>query len=488
MPVLAGSFNMGSLGGSCPASMALAAFGPEGAGLAAQIPPPAPGRFDTGIRMTQHRGGVRVLAENKDIRGIEEILSGLKTLQKDTALDIWSTRAGIYLTAAGQYHDDRLVEPLLHILQTKADPYERHHKQVIRLLSAYSDARISPAIIECIKIDFDPNLFHEHELESTPYLQNEAITALSRLHGEKTAAFLLDAFPRSVDSKLRFGIVVALGKLSCPAAWSADRFKSEQERESAAGLTRKQALPVLLQALQSSQPQDSAAAAHAIAWLASRCMPPDAKTIAALTAWCERSRRSFERLSKLLGDHGTPETGRVLLDVFTSESSWRSSGLVGALTKLKPPGTVEVFTRNILSNCEKNMNHCYPTSQLHALTSCGPEGLQALMAILETTGNIHCKAEASCSLGEADYAPAAEAIAGALRETAAAGVNNPRLAGRSDDRQERFVKLCTTMLAALARLDTTRAREIAAEILAKGPEELRAAAAVVWSGGQIQAR
>jgi hypothetical protein len=134
MQVLAASFNMGSLMGSNPAALALADFGPEGAELAAKVPPPKPGQIDTGLRMTRHRGGTRVLAEQEDVRGVDEILKGLKTLEEDPTLNMWSYRANIYLTAAGKFHDQRLVEPLLQILNVDGS-LGRVDETVIKLLA-----------------------------------------------------------------------------------------------------------------------------------------------------------------------------------------------------------------------------------------------------------------------------------------------------------------------------------------------------------------
>lgn len=100
LPVLAASFDMGSLGGSNPAALALATFGKEGTELAAALPPPRPGEHDTGLRMTGFRGGAQVLAENRDIRGVDAILEGLAVLARDRKLAGWESRAAMLLAAS----------------------------------------------------------------------------------------------------------------------------------------------------------------------------------------------------------------------------------------------------------------------------------------------------------------------------------------------------------------------------------------------------
>jgi hypothetical protein len=216
MPVLAASFDMGSLGGSNPAALALTAFGKEGAELAAKVPAPRPAEPDTGLQMTHHRAGVQVLAENKDIRGVEEILKGLAALEKDRKLEGWNYRAEIYLSAAGKFHDGRLVEPLMRILDTAEEPEKWCHAQVMALLSAYDDPRIPPMLLR--RLSTLPLRERYGEFDSSSSLHCPAAVGLTRCLGGRAADYLMEEYGRSKEDRLRAGILMALAELSYPSS------------------------------------------------------------------------------------------------------------------------------------------------------------------------------------------------------------------------------------------------------------------------------
>jgi len=490
MEVLAASFNMGSLGGSNPAALALAEFGPEGAELAARVPPPKPGEMDTGLRMTRHRGSTRVLAEQKDVRGVDEILKGLKTLEEDPDLDMWGYRAGIYLSAAAKFHDRRLVDPLVRILSVSKSPQCGVHAQVIELLSAYDDPRLVPLLTEQLTTSLD-------KLSRDGFDRGDchevALTALTRRLGGKTPGYLIEQYKASDDDSLRGGVLLGLGELSHPtsppypgkAQWSPDAFKTPEERAEAAANTREMAYPVLVAALEDPSPLVNATAAAGLTTLArgSRSVRPELRAVEPLTDWCRRRIRCFYPLTEYLAEHGSAETGRVLLDVLRSQAPERGdSHLVGAIGKLRPPGAVPVLDRNVRAHAAKyEGQHAIP-QELAVLAEFGSPGTEALLAIFREVDHMPYRLHAAKLLARKGCNTAADPIADLLHRTIEAGPANSRLVpSSSESREKAYVRTCESLIESLRILDPSRAKQVAEDVIRNGPGSLRAVCLKVWS-------
>ncbi len=490
MPVLAASFNMGSLGGANPAALALADFGPRGAELAAKVPPPAPGQHDTGLRMTSHRASARVLAEQKDVRGIDEILKGLKTLEKDRSLSMWSYRAGIYLAAAEKFHDRRLVEPLLRILKTEDRPERDVHAKVIPLLAAYDDRRLVPLFAGRLttlgdqRKGYGPGPLHE-----------VALVALTRRLGEKTPEYLVQQLAESTDESFRGAVLLGLGELSYAKSppypgdteWSADRFKTAEQRTEVAAKTRKLAYPLLTAALDDPSPHVNYMAAVGLFILGqgSRYEPiaPDTRTAGSLTRWCEKQNRCFYPMTEFLGTHGDAETGRVLLEVLKSQPA--SSGdthLASAIGKLKPPGAVAVLSRNVRALYDRYKDRC-TSRELGVLTAFGDEGTEALLAIFNEVDHHACRLASARLLAQKGCPDAVEPMAAFLQATIEAGPGNPALLPTSSETNETaYIRTCQKLFESLEQLAPERAKQMAGTILVDGPGSLRAVSLKVWAG------
>jgi len=490
MAVLAASFNMGSLGGSNPAALALADFGRAGAELAANVPPPKPGQIDTGLRMTRHRGGTRVLAEQKDIRGVDEILKGLKTLEEDPKLSMWSYRANIYLTAANKFHDQRLVEPLLRILSVAESPQRDVHATVIKLLAPYDDPRLVPLFTQHLTTHLNREQGGERG-----YCHQVALTALTRRLGEKTPQHLLEQLEASDNDGFRGGVLLGLGELSHPshppypgkAGWSPAALETPDERNRAAAKTRELAYPVLVEALDDPSPLINTVAAEGLLILArgSGAIQPDLRAVEPLTRWCERHNQCTYPLTDYLANYGDAETGRVLLDVLKSQTSERGDPhLVGAVGKLKPPGAVRVLDRNVRAKFAGREGPYGLPRELEVLAEFGSPGKEALVAIFREVDHMSCRLHTARILARKHWQEAAEPIAELLRQTIEAGPASEKLVSSSstESREKAYVRTCASLIESLQRLDPAQAKQIAEAVIRNGPGSLRAACLKTWAG------
>lgn len=491
MHVLAESLNMGSLGGSNPAALALADYGEKGIELAAKVPAPTPGEHDTGLRMTNHRGGVQVLAEHKDIRGVDEILKGLATLEKDKSLSMWNHRMGIYLGASGKFHDKRLVDPLLRVLATSERPESSHHNQVIQLLSAYDDSRLVPLFTERLG-----TLNPQNDYPARDTLYGAALTALTCRLGEKTPEYLIDQFNKSNNDSIRSAVLLALGELSYPNApafpgeerWSVERFNNKEDRERVASEVRRLGFPVLVKGLKDRSVGVNRMAALGLTIMAtgSQYVPsqPDLRAIEPLNEWCKAKSTSFFALTRYLGDQGNEESGEVLLGVLRSQPPEKGDAhIVDAIAKLKPKGAIAILDRNIrgrASKCERWYQG--EGRELEALVKFGEDGKKALLGVLNSVDNYYYKVRAAHLLAEVGSKDAASPIAGLLQELLKAGPNSSKLIpGYNEDRPAAYERSCSTVLQALLRVEAPTAKRFAEQILLEGPESLTKAALKVWS-------
>lgn len=132
-------------------------------------------------------------------------MKGLNTLLQDKKLSRWSYRVNIFLSAAEQYHDKRLVEPLIKILNIRQSPYDYTHDDVIKLLVKYDDPRVPQLVLRELAIE-------------NPYTTGEvsivAMTELTRLLGAKNADFLIANYQKTKNLDLKCHILHVLAQLS----------------------------------------------------------------------------------------------------------------------------------------------------------------------------------------------------------------------------------------------------------------------------------
>lgn len=481
MHVLAKSLNMGSMGASNPAALALVDYGEKGAELASQVPLTKPGEHDTGLAMTRHRGGTSVLAENKDIRGIDQILAGLDTLNEDRTLDRWDHRMRIYLRAASQFHDKRLVDPLLDILANDYSRYRAHRKTTIELLSAYEDKRMVPLFAECLNT-FPPDSLYR--------VYGAALTGLTRCLGKDTPEYMVGLAKKAPDDRIRAGALFALGELSYPTApphpgkrrWSADRFDTPESRARMARKVRELGFSVLVEATKAPSETINHAAAKGLTVFAAGSkydrISPDIRAVGPLTDWCATNSTIFHHLARFLADHGNEETGKALLGVLKAQPPTQGNGfIVWVLGKLKPAGTVPVFVRNIKAceaEAEGRHNAAFtPCGELSALPNFETEGADALRQIASESNNFAHRFRAAYLLGKTGKEKTIPLLVECLDEFVTAGPQNPNLrVSVTSNRVGAYMDGCRVLLAALAEVDLATAQEQAKIILLNGPNQL----------------
>lgn len=486
MYALAESFNMGSFWGQPnPAALVLADFGEKGAELAAKVPAPVPGEHDTGFRMTGHRGAAQVLAESMDIRGVDEILKGLETLDKDRSLDLRDHRMKIYLGAAEKFHDKRLVDPLIRILKTSKN-IQYYGGDVIKLLSAYDDKRLVPLLTQYLAT-LDPKSYPDEK--SLP-LYRAALTALTRRLGDKTPEYLIEQFNQSGDNRIRAAAMLALGQLSNPhysyhrGGWSVDRFKDKDDRLKAAEKACKLAYPILVEALKDNSADVNYMAAYGLIILANRNAPYTYRVVSPLTEWCRTENRCFYAAAAYLGSYGDQESGKVLLGLLESKTPIKAHNIVEAIEKLKPEGAVPVLLRKVkaFAALKKPWYGSRGPQELNALASLGDEGVKALFTIFNSTDNLAVQIQAARLLGQVGAKDNAEPIVELLTRVKKAGPKNTQLipcVNESPD--EAYIRSCRTLLEALLNLDPNLAKAQAELIFLEGPQNLRKVAINVLS-------
>jgi hypothetical protein len=427
------------------------------------------------------------LAEQQDVRGVDEILKGLKTLEEDPQLDMWRYRANIYLSAAAKFHDERLVEPLIRILAVSKNPQVTVHETVIKLLAAYDDPRLVNLFTQRLIVSpdkrshFNRGAFHE-----------TALTAITRRLAAKTPAYLIEQFRDSDNANFRAAILLGLAELSCAhyrpypgkTKWSRDVFETPEEQIKLATATRKLAIPILLAQLENADAHINYMAAVGLTIIAQDKSSTDRKRLVEpLTNWCRKRQICFYPLTEYLGQHGDAETGRALLEVLKSQAPNRGeSHLIGAIQKLKPAGALPVLQRNVRAYVDRYKGRYGPPVELGAMSEFGDPGTQAVFAILTDIDQLNIQLSAAGILARKKHKPAAEPIAALLQRTIDSGPTNQKLNRRSSESKEQaFVRTCASLLKSLATLDNQQAKKIAEDVIRNGPKSIRAECLKVWA-------
>ena len=489
---LAASFDIGSLGGSNPAALALVSFGKDGAELAAKAPAPVPGEFDTGLRMTAHRAGVRVLAENKDIRGVDEILKGLDTMIKEPALDGRDQRAHMYLTAAGKFSDARLIEPLLSLLSEKRRDDDSVAAEILTLLSAYDDPRVITILLERTALNnFDKDVegnFHSHN-------HCVAVKGLTRRLGKLTLSFLADRLKdKNTSGELKAGILMALAELSYaerPAFPGNSTWFSTgtQETKVLANEVRNAAFPILVAALNDQSSRVNRIAAVALTIFAAGndvgeyrreySTPADTRAVKPLNDWCRTQRSCFYWLADFFSKHGDKESGEVALRILRAGPP--ESFLLAPIRVHRPTGALPVLKRDTIEYIRRHGHHYGGPRELEVIAVFGDDGGAALLDLMGEN-DVLLQADCAQLLAKLNYAVAAGKVRDTYDAVLSGGSSNPNLKEFSDDREQAFLRAFTEILESLAILDPAAAKTRARAVLLHGSGKLHPAALKVLVG------
>ena len=360
IPVIAASADMGAPGGSNPVVPALEAYGPHAAAQAAMVPKLVPAQADTGLAMTRHRYGTKVLADLGDIRAVEQILEGFKTLAADRNLAGWSDRVWVYLQAADKCTDDRLVEALLAITQ------ERKHEDLARMallqLGRYPDPRGEALLMQAFSAGK-----RREGIQRNDTLAIDVTQALLKRWGP-SALDRLVALAKTGDARQRGMACLSLAELTQKrpatasyATWPA----SVPDRDGAADKARELTLPILIAALQDVDPTVQNMAADAMVTFTGGeeeqateingkytvhrpAVVGDRRGIPALTLWLQVGNEPGYRVIDCLAREGDEAVGLALLGPLARGRAWRNTGqgsVLLAIGRLHPPGAVAALER-----------------------------------------------------------------------------------------------------------------------------------------------
>ena len=485
MQVLAQSMNMGSMGGSSPPAIALFKYGEKAKELIAKTPTPSPGQHDTGLRVTMHRYGTRVLAEQKDVRGVEELLKGIETLSKDRSLDRWQYRLGIYLGAAKKYQDKRLVNPLLELLDITG--ISNNTEKILELLSFYDDKRLNSIFVNYLSsIDLDGTNFGAFSLYKV------AAKALSRRLKSDIGDFLIQKLKGSDSIKERRAILFTLASLSyeyspypAPNLWERKSLDANTEILEISSAIHKLAFPIMLKAIKDPNPQINKTAALCLTILSEGSefdkVPAKPSTVPHLNAWSKNQNKVFYTQVEFMEKYGNKETEEIFLQILKSQPPNKgNTHLIHFLGKKKTRGAVSVLARNLLAISLKGvwLEGC---PELSNIVHFGEEGAKALFDLIKKVEDINCKVIFAERLGELQCKPASGDLHKLLKGILVKDWKKLGFKMKNGNGREAYFYRCETLFKALYKCDPKLAKKEAAKVLLNGPEMLKLLALDIWA-------
>jgi HEAT repeat protein len=430
---------------------ALRDFGEKGIEAAKTIPAPDPDKERFAERAGRHRAGTEALALEKDIRGVDNILDGLKLPLPDrNKPDYYQAqyRAQTYLRFAAKYEDKRLIEPLLKVA-------EAGDKELTLLaleaLAGYDDKRIVPLAVKW--------LGPAHE----PFYANRALRVLVRQLGPEVVPLLTGRLLKEADESERLAAARALGNLGSHgySHWTA-RYKDKEQAEKAEADALTPALDALLKALGDARPAVQAAVAEALvdwgttwpnhAIRSKRPVKPLADRVAA-------GAEASTKVIRYLVASQDAAAGPALLAAYRA-SKHRNYELAQALGQLKYADAVPDLIRGLdlgLAGGEYTQGY----NELEALAYIGGAGLEKVHETLKTARLMPPRWHAAELLGRYQVAKAYPDVAALFEAVASAGPNAAYLQGNNaSQRADRYVVVLTRLAESLARLDPRAAHTL----------------------------
>jgi HEAT repeat protein len=199
-------------------------FGEKGIEAAKKIPPPDPNKAHFAERAMRHRGVTETLAFEKEIKGVENIVDGLKLprpAKEGAEFAAWSQRMQAYLRISHRYHDKRLFEPML-ALTTVGD--KDLDMAALFALKDYKDQRIVDRAVPYL------GKTHKEHRYADPM-----VTVLAHQLGEDIGPFLAKRFVEG-SAESRIEAAYALGDF---AAHEHTHWPDGNDREKMAEVVKK---------------------------------------------------------------------------------------------------------------------------------------------------------------------------------------------------------------------------------------------------------
>jgi hypothetical protein len=316
LPVLKDALEMGSLCGNNPAVRALREFGLPAREMAALIPPPKPGESDVGLKTTMFRGGTQVLASKEDIRGLENVLKGLRTLLEDETISMWSYRANIFSDAAEHYENSpRLRKLFLKIIADDGKPAILLHERAFKfLLDSHTPLTPETLIKEfyLIEREMREDRVENEKLYGCNYCgeplefkrrRATIITALAKDLGEKLPDFMFEQYAKRKGNRAeRESLLLAMtamtyniGNMPYNLQYvSMEYLFNRKKSEKIAAAIRKRELPILLETINDDDEETSRMGARVAFYygFSKNCNDvverSDANVASALFEWCRK--------------------------------------------------------------------------------------------------------------------------------------------------------------------------------------------------------
>jgi hypothetical protein len=343
---------------------ALRQFGDQGIEAVKAIPAPDPDKARFAERAGRHRAGTEALTLEKDVRGVDNILDGLKLPLPDRTKPEYyqaQSRAQTYLRFAARYEDGRMVEPLV---KFAGGPDKDLALPALEALGGYDDKRVVSLALKW--------LGQAHEEWSA----NRALKVLVRRLGPEVVPLLTGRLQKEADEVERLAAARALGNLGARGRehWPA-RFPEAKQAEKAAAEATTPATEALLQALADARPAVQAAAAEALVDWSGR--PDEAvrdrRAVKPLAEWVRTKPDAPAKVVRYLARSRDPAAGPALLAAYRA-SGHRNGDLAAALGQLGHADAVPDLARGLgLALSAEGRDGLI---ELDALAGAGPAGLE----------------------------------------------------------------------------------------------------------------
>jgi len=446
------------------AAVALQAFGEKGIEAAKSVPPPQPEKPQYESRASRHRGAAEALAIAKEVKGVQNILEGLNApVPKPHSNDYyqWSSRTGVYLTLAGQYHDKRIADAIIALLAKDTGIWQG----AVAVLGDYDDPRVVPLCTRFLgKYDVaggtDPTL----------------MALAKRLRGG-IAPHLVKTLRGAPEENVRAGAAAAIEQL---IAWGGkygkywqEAFKDRDEQVKACAEAARLATTELLAALYDPSAKVQLRAAEAVASIAMGIDGPitDRTPIEPLARWVTSQGEPPWRAVQYLAKSGEPAAGKALLAAYRRSGRKADQGLLGGLAELGVAEAVPELSR-ALDDRVAAKDFQWGIPELEPLGQLGEAGLVKLLAVFRSDDALEARVQAAAVLAKRGCGKAFPDIQKLFEELAANGPWDPRVTTvPNTTRSLRYCGFTVTLAMSLASLDTQRAYPILVRAAAQASDQ-----------------
>jgi len=449
IPVIVGALSRKFvlLKGGNLAAAALEAFGEKGIEAAKAIPAPDPAKENYASRAGRHRGATETLTLAEDVKGVENVLEALALPipdRTDKAYSDWQSRTERYLKLAKQYRDQRLIEPVLNLLEKAPGSYA--WDEAIELLAEYDDPRIVPVCARYLQVDRSGAIAPARD-------------ALVKRLGKAVLPFLLKTLAEAPDDKTRAGAARALGELaSYGYRWRA-AFEKNEEQDQAAAEARGLVVEPLIAALADRSEAVQQEAAEALVLATSSYDGPirDRTPVEPLASWLARQAKPSGHVVNYLVKSKAAAAGPAILSAYRA-SGRKNAELSKALASLGYAPAIPDISQALDARLAAN-DLQYGIPELDALNNMGAGAAGKVKGVFaDDTAPLRARVAAAAALSREDQ-KAFEAVQSIFEELADSGPWDHRLAPRPDQtRRDECRWLLDSLAGSLLRLDAERAR------------------------------